>query len=167
MPQLHVSRLLLPLLMVIGLRGIAQTSADQKKQDQYAQMKSLLNSKKYYFHALSATTMKGKTIQLTTEYGFRLNNDSLMVDLPYFGRSYTSDYPGTDLGIQFNTGQFSYQADSAKKGGWDITIIPKNQTKASKMTMYVSPSGYCTLQVTSNTRQLISFYGTIDAFRER
>jgi hypothetical protein len=167
MLSLKYYRLCLPVLLAVCLQSTAQSSSDQKKQDEYNQMNSLLNSKKYHFHARSATTMKGKTIQLTSDYGLKMSNDSLMVDLPYYGQAYSSDYGGTDLGIQFNTSQFSYKADSAKKGGWNITIIPKSEPKANKIIMYVSPSGYCTMQVTSNTRQPVSFYGTINAFNDR
>jgi hypothetical protein len=167
MSLLKYSRILLPIMVFTCLYGSAQTSADQEKQDKYAQLKRLIDSKKYHFHALSATSMKGRVRQLTTEYGLTLNNDSLNVDLPYFGRSYSADYAATDLSIQFNTSQFSYVADTTKKGGWEITIGPKNQPRANKIFMSVSASGYCTVQVTSNTRDPISYYGTINAFNDR
>jgi hypothetical protein len=164
MPSFKFSRLLLPLLMIICLQSFAQSSADQKKQDQYVQLKSLIDSKKFRFHALSATSMKGMTRQLTSEYFLKLNNDSLSVELPYFGRSYTTSYPPTDLSTSFSSIQFSYVADSAKKGGWDITIVPKNELNASKINMSITSSGYCTVRISSNSRQPISYYGTITAY---
>ena len=39
----------------------------------------------------------------------------------------------SDLSIQFNTSQFSYIADTTKKGGWEITIGPKNQPRATAL----------------------------------
>ena len=167
MPSFKFSRLFLPLLMIVCLHSFAQTSADQKKKDEYIQMEKLIGSKKFHFHALSETSMKGITRQLTIDYGLKLNKDSLSVYLPYFGQSYSADYADTDLSIQFNTNQFSYVADTTKKGGWEITIVPKNQPRANKIFMSVSAGGYCTVQVTSNTRDPISYYGTINAFNDR
>jgi len=164
MPTFKFARLILPLLVIICFQSFAQSGADQKKQDQYTQLKSLIATKKFRFHALSATSMKGMTRQLTSEYFLKLNNDNLSVDLPYFGRSYTTSYPPTDLSTAFSSNQFSYIADSAKKGGWDITIVPKNESNASKINMSITASGYCTVRVSSNSRQPISYYGTISAY---
>jgi hypothetical protein len=155
------SRMLMPVLVIICFQSTAQTGSDQKKQDQVAQLKTIIDSKQFYFHAQSATSTGGRTFQLTSEYGLTLYNDSLSADLPYYGRAYVSNYPGTDLSVQFTSNQFSYVSDSARKGGWDITIVPKNESKASKIIMSVGSSGYCTVQVISNSRQPISYYGTI------
>jgi hypothetical protein len=154
-------RLLLPLLTIICLQSIAQSG------NANAQLKTILDSKKFRFHATSATSQRGKTVQLTSEYFLKLNGDGLSVDLPYYGRSYSSDYGSTDLSIQFNTNQFTYDIDSTKKGGWNISIVPKNQPRASKIYLSITTSGYCTTQVTSNSRTAVSFYGSITAYDAR
>jgi hypothetical protein len=160
MPANKFARLLIPLLTIISLSAGAQSQADQKKQAQYAALKSLIESRQYGFFAQSATSMKGRTIQLSNGYGLKLNKDSLQVDLPYYGRAYSTDYPpSSNQGIQFNSVQFSYVADTVKKGGWDITIKPKN-TKVNAMYLSVSTSGYCTVRVTSSNRDPITYYGT-------
>src|ERR1700722_14977242 len=99
-------RLLLSFLILICTYSKAQTAADQKKQDKHAQLKSMIDSKHFQFQAISATSMKGKTVQLSSEYSLKLNKDSLNVDLPYYGRSYTADYPGTDVSVRFKSNQF-------------------------------------------------------------
>jgi|SRR5450755_612793 Domain of unknown function (DUF4251) len=161
------SRILVPALFLLCLQGYAQTDAAQEKIDKHTQLKSLIDSKKYHFHALSVTPMRGGTRQLTSEYGFKIDNDSLSVFLPYFGRAYSVDYGSTDLSIRFRTKEFSYVADTTKKGGWEITIIPKGQANANKIYMSVTSSGYCNVQVNSNNRDPISFYGNINAFNDR
>ena len=155
------SRLLIPVLVLICLQSFSQSGAEQKKQDQYNLLKGQIDSGKFRFHALSATSMKGTTRQLSSDYFLRLNKDSLSVDLPYYGRSYTANYPPTDLSIEFKTTQFSYKSETLKKGGWDITIVPKNESNASNINLSITSSGYCTLRVNSNTREPISYYGTI------
>ncbi len=140
-------RLLLPFLInYLSIDSIAQYGTDQKKLDKQAQLKTMHRFKDIFgFMPLSATSMKGKTVQLTSEYSLKLNKDSLNVDLPYYGRSYTADYPGTDVSVRFKTNQFTYSSDTTKKGGWEITIIPKNEPKANKIYMAVTSSGYCTV----------------------
>ena len=154
-------RLLLPFILLACLQGFSQSDREQNKQDQFNQLKTRIDSRKFLFHALSATSMKGITRQLTSEYFLKLNKDSLSVELPYYGRSFTANYPPTDLTTEFKTTQFSYNSDTLKKGGWDITIVPKNQSNASKISLTTTISGYCTVRVSSNTREPISYYGTI------
>lgn len=168
MSPIKFSRLLIPLLSMISLYSQAQSSTGQKKQNQYAKLKAEIDSKKYSFHALSATSLKGRTFQLTSEYYLKINDDSLQVDLPYYGQSYSTPYPANaDMGVQFNTRDFTYQSDSAKKGGWEITIKPKNENAASLIYLSVSSGGYCTVRITSITRNPITYYGTITDYEIR
>lgn len=140
-----------------------QSSSEKKKQEEYNQIKEAIISKRYHFIALSATTSNGKTFQLSSGYYLQIMKDSLKVDLPYYGRSYTSSYgeSSAEIGIQFNTNQFAYVADSIKDGGWDITIKPKNQKSADNIYLSVSISGYSRVKINSSNRSMISYYGTI------
>ena len=153
--------ILFSLTILTGLQVVGQSDADQKKQEQAAQLKSWIESKQFSFHAISATSMKGRTRQLTGEYFLKLDKDSLQVSLPYYGRSYTTSYPPTDLSVEFTTTDFSYESANAKKGGWEIEIKPKNENNASKIYLSITSSGYCTVRVQSNSREPISYYGTI------
>jgi len=154
-------RLLLPLVMLSCSDCFSQTDAEQKTQDQYNQLRSQIESRIFRFHALSATSMKGMTRQLTSDYFLKLNKENLSVNLPYYGRSFTTNYPPTDISTEFKTTQFTYKSDTLKKGGWDITIIPKNEANASKISLSITTSGYCTLRISNNSREPISYYGTI------
>jgi hypothetical protein len=145
----------LTLFIAISIHGHGQ---DAKK----VQLKEMVDSKNYHFDAQSARTAKGKTIHLSAGYFLDVKGDSLNVDLPYYGQAYSASYSSTDQGIQFKSTNFTYTADTTKKGGWEITIIPKNEPKANKILLSVSSSGYCNINVMSNTRQQISFYGLIE-----
>jgi hypothetical protein len=152
-----IGRLLIPLLVCICLHSSAQSGNDQNKPD----LKSSVQSRTYSFVAQSATTNKGKTIQLSYGYGLKLNNDSLQVVLPYYGRANTTSYQASsDNGIQFNSHDFSYSSDSTKKGGWDITIKPKG-VKVSAIYLSINSNGYCTVRINSNDRDPISYYGMV------
>ncbi len=147
------------LLLTSYFKNEAQNNGETNKINP---LKDLIESKRYRFHPLSANTSKGRTIQITSEYFLIVHQDSLQVDLPYFGQSYTAEYGGGDQGFQFKSLDFSYTSDTTKKGGWEITIVPKNESKANKIFISVGSGGYGTVNVLSNSRQSISYYGTIE-----
>src|SRR4249919_271308 len=163
MSFLKLCRSLLPALLLTAMQGHAQSEADLKKKAALEQFKALIESKKYYFNANSATSMKGRTVQLSGGYFLKLNNDELVVNLPYYGRSFTTDYGAQNLSVDFTSKDFTYKADSTKKGGWEITITPANEPKATKINLSVGSEGYTTVRITSSSRQTISYYGQVTA----
>ena len=161
---MKIYRLLLPFLMLLSLHSPAQSNADQKKQASYQKLKHGIDSKQFHFLATSATTSKGKTIQLTGEYFIFVGGDSLTVALPFFGTDNQSSHYGAskdDAGINFHTRQFAYKADSTKKGGWEITIQPDGQKSASRIYLSISTSGSCRTSVNSSSRSNMTFYGKV------
>jgi len=157
MPFLTSRILLLTFISLISLNAESQSEADQKKQP----LKSLIESKKFAFIALSATSKKGKTVQLSPGYGLKIDGDNLQADLPYYGRAYTTTYPpDKNGGIQFNSSDFSYQADTTKKSGWEITLKPKG-LPVSAIYLSISSNGFCSVRINSSDRDPISYYGTI------
>ena len=161
---MKIYRLLLPFLMLLCLHSSAQSTADQKKQASYQKLKHGIDSKQFHFMATSATTSKGRTVQLTgTDFLF-VGGDSLSVSLPFFGTAYQASTYGAskdDAGINFHTNQFSYKADTTKKGSWEITIQPVAQKSASRIYLSISSSGTCRTTINSSSRSTMTFYGNI------
>ncbi len=160
-------RLFTPLALCISLGTRAQTAREDKKIDQYNQLKAYMTSRHYTFNAQTATAMGGATRHLTSLYTLTVSGDTLSANLPYYGVAYSASPGETNGGISFNSTSFSYEEHDTKKGGWFILITPKDQRNASKIQLSVSSDGYSTVQVTSNYRQLISFYGSIGAIPNR
>jgi len=127
-----------------------------------AAVKTLIDSKNFTFKAQTVMPMTGGSRQLTSEYDVRFLGDSVVAYLPYFGRSYTATYGG-EGGIDFTSTEFEYKAKPRKKGGWDVTIRPKDAKDTRELNFTISESGHTSLQVTSNNRQPISYYGYIVA----
>lgn len=126
----------------------------------------MIDSQRFIFDAETATTMGGRTRQLTYGYDLIIKKDSIEAYLPYFGVAYTGTIGSSDDGgIKFKTADFDYTIKDAKKGGWDILIKPKNITDATQITMNISKAGYTTVQVNSTNRGMISFYGSIRAIK--
>ena len=157
----NIIRLFMPLYLLISIGASAQSAKKEKEQARYAQLKTAVDSREYVFNAQSATSMGGRTRQLTGSYTTKVHGDSLDVYLPYFGRAYSATPGDTNGGINFSTSSFTYECHDAKSGGWLILITPADQKNANKIQISITSSGYATVQVTSNNRQLISFYGNI------
>jgi len=144
----------------------AQSSKADKQAAQKTAIKQLVESQNYDFKAQSALPMSGRTRQLTGgDYDLRVTKETIVSYLPYFGRAYTAPIDPSKGGIQFTSKDFDYTIANGKKGGWDIQIKPKDYQDVQQLSLSISEDGYANLQVTSTSRQPISFYGTITAIK--
>jgi hypothetical protein len=132
------------------------------QNDKKAEIAELIKSRQFVFKAQSATPTSGRSRQLTSEYGLRVKPDTVISALPFFGRAYSAPIDATKGGIDFTSTDFEYEETEGKKGGWDIEIKPKDHKDVQQMFLSIAESGYGTLQVRSNSRQNISFYGYVD-----
>lgn len=149
--------LVLALMLIIG--QVANSQEDNNGKD--ALVEDLIESKNFVFAARSATPMGGRFIALTSYYDLLVAGDSIKSNLPYYGRSFVAIINPMESPLRFTSTEFGYKAKKRKRGGWDITITPKDGKDVRQMYMTVSSDGYATLQINSNNRQSISFSGTI------
>lgn len=143
------------------LAGILVTSTVHAQNVDRSTIQSFIKGKTLVFRAQTVMPMTGSARTLTSEYEVKLAGDSLTCYLPYFGRAYVAGY-GEGGGLNFTSTKFDYKARERKKGGWDITINPKDVNDVREMNFIVSDKGYANLQVLSNNRQPISFTGYIE-----
>jgi Domain of unknown function (DUF4251) len=129
--------------------------------DRAAAIKGLVDVKSYDFHATTATAMDGMVKSLTSEYLVKITPDSIVGNLPYFGRASAPTMDGD--GINFTTKDFSYDSRPTKKGGWEITVRPKDDSKRSVSQVYLSirSNGLTTIRVMAPNKDPISFDGEI------
>lgn len=133
----------------------------QNDETEKPEIQNLVQSKDYIFAAQSVLPQSGRSINLTTIYNLKVSGDTLISDLPYFGRAYVAPVNPSEGGIRFTSTDYNYSVKDRKKGGWDITIFPKDAKDVRQMFLTISENGYASLQVTSNNRQLISYNGYI------
>jgi hypothetical protein len=129
-----------------------------------AQVKNMIESKKYSFEPTSLTPSKGSTRQLTSLYELKMIGDSLFCDLPYFGRAYNVAYSG-DGGFKFSSTDFDYSTKS-KNGKWDIVIKTKSSGNSRQFYLTIFNNGTASLRVLSNDRDPISYYGNLNLTRQ-
>lgn len=146
------------LILLFGLSMLQQAGAQEGNS---TVLKSLLAGKTFVFKAQSAWPLQGTVVQLTQGYDMKVLQDSINTYLPYFGRAYAAGY-NNEGGINFTSRKFDYKLKEKQKGGWEITIKPQDAKDITELSYSISTNGYATLQIISNSRQAISYYGIVE-----
>lgn len=136
----------------------AQNTSNDSKSNNIEQH---IKNKDFVFVAQTALPTNMRSRSLTSAYDFKITNDSLVSSLPFFGRAYSPPLNPLEGGYNFVSTQFSYTIEERKKGGWNIVAIPKDRNNGEKFLLTVFKNGSASLQVTSNNRQPISFFGYV------
>lgn len=113
----------------------------------------------FIFIARTAIPTSGSTRQLTGDYDVKVTSGSVVSYLPYFGRAYASS--GQEGGIKFTSKDFRLQEKAGKKGRREISIKILDVPEVRQLNFSITENGYGSLQVISNNRQPISFYGEV------
>jgi hypothetical protein len=141
----------------------AQTAKHNKKAVKQAAIKNDVENRHYTFIADYAQPLRGGEKQLTVAYyDLRVTRDSIISFLPYYGQAYFDiPYNPTDGGIKFTSTKFDYIVKEKNKGGWEITISPKDAKDIERLILYISRDGYASLSVTSINKDFISYNGSL------
>lgn len=123
-----------------------------------------LQEKNFVFKAHSALPMRGSAIQLTSDYELRISGDTITTYLPYYGRAHSAPMT-SEGGIRFTSTNFQYKVTKRKKESWLVRIQPLDTKDVREMSLQVTGSGYGVLQVSSNSRESISFNGRLRTLR--
>jgi hypothetical protein len=131
-------------------------------QDNTGSVQSAIENKRFSFSVQSVVPMRGALRQDNwVGYGIGVAGDSLVADLPYFGRAFSAPLGNNGGGIRFTSTNFDYAVKNRRKGGWEITMLPKDATDLQQFVLTVSEGGNATLRALSNNRQPISYNGKV------
>ncbi len=156
----HYSSLFL--VVIISIPGLSQLSKQDKRAAKEAMIKNWVESKKYVFVASTVLPTGGRSRQLTPTYSMIIIEDTVIANLPFFGRVYSATPGSAGGGIDFTSTKSEYISKPAKKGGWDIVIKPKDIKDIRQITLFISSAGNTTVTIISNNRQSISYFGYIE-----
>ena len=132
-------------------------------QEKDSPIKKMMQDKKYIFMAQTYSSTSVAIRQLNaSEYDVRITADSVIATLPYFGQSYSAQIGGnsSDNSIKFVSTKFDYTAAEKKNGRWEISIKPKD-ARGISMFLTVYTNSTAMLQVTSSSREAMSFNGYV------
>jgi hypothetical protein len=149
--------------LFLSLYTAMSVTANAQSKD--SAITSMIESQRYIFHARTALPQSGPSKVLTSDYYLKVIKDSIVCELPFYGRAYSSSYGSTSGGFHFTSTKFDYTSKPGKKGGWEIVIKPKDVQDFRQFSLSLSTSGFGTLQVLSNNRQQISFTGDITSMK--
>ncbi len=120
-----------------------------------------ITNKNFIFEPQTMMPASGGMRQLNGGYKLQISGDSLISYLPYIGRAYTAQVYGAGGGLDFTSTDFTYKFAPAKKNSYTVNISAKDGTQSSQFTFTIFDDGNAYLQVTSSSRQPVSYNGHI------
>ncbi|HPE75566.1 MAG TPA: DUF4251 domain-containing protein [Draconibacterium sp.] len=138
----------------------------EKKARQREEVKNIVDSKTFVFKASNANPMRGRTVNLTSEYDVKVTQDSIFSYLPYFGVAYSVNYGGTDSPMIFKNAFESCDFETTKNG-YLVKVSVKNENDRLDYSFHISVTGSTSLNVSSLNRQSISYNGNIEKIKEK
>ena len=139
----------------------------QNEKSKESEIQRIIENKQFKFTARSVTPMSGSTINLTSEYDLVVDSMDVEAWLPFYGRAYQTDYGSTEGGIKFKEQAkvLDIQKDE-KKGGYSIRIEVDTSKDSYKIFIRAGASGYASMDILSNRKQSVSYYGIIEPLEE-
>jgi hypothetical protein len=157
-----------------------KTTREERREMKVADIKKLIDNKRFVFKALYAnplggavTTLNGRLINISPDgsgriylnynYDVKVRPDSVIAYLPYYGRTtFDASYGNTnDSGVMFTSTKYGYTSKAGKKGSTVITITPTDAKYNRKMILEIQENGNTQLQMIITNRNAISYDGYI------
>ena len=112
------------LLIFTVITASAQDSETKTRKEKRAekealkieQTKTVLENKVYVFNATQALPMGMRSVNLTSSYDARIENDTIFCYLPYFGKAHTAAYGSSQSPMDFTQPIENYKFEKTKKG---------------------------------------------------
>jgi len=147
---------------ILSLLSFSNCSTTLPSTDSWvSSIKEKIDSQHFTFVAESVTPLRESKRFLTSSYDVYVSKDSLVAFLPYFGRATIAPINSNEGGIKFTSTNFSYEASQSKSNRWKIVLKPKDIQDVLQLNFIIFNNGSASLQVTSTSRDLISFEGQI------
>ena len=120
---------------------------------------SWIQQRRFRFSADRAVPIGFPSRYLAPGYYLDLRTDTVLADLPYFGRAYTAPLDPSGGGLRFRSTRFGFQSRPDRHGWLLLFHFSDQSLGVQQATLQVSPRGSATLELTSNDRQPITFLG--------
>jgi hypothetical protein len=125
-------------------------------------VKPLIDTQNYVFIAQSAQPLAGSERRLTINvYSLKITKDSVVSNLPYFGHMTVASTEAISNALDFTSTRFSYTLTPGRKGGWKVSIKPKDAAYLNQLKLTIGEDGFAVVQATFNGLDNISFTGMV------
>ena len=160
MKQTIISRIVFIITMVfLSIVLINCSSSRNTTTLEKGMIEEMIRNQSFIFVAERMNPLRGRSRILTSSYDVRVNNDSLVSFLPYFGRAYSAPIDPTKVGTQFTSTNFTYQVGKEKNNRWLISITPKDVSTIQQLLFTIFDNGTTSLSITSTSKDQISYEG--------
>ena len=153
-----------------------KTRKEIRKEQRMEEVHSLLTSGRYEIVVSKAFPMSGRMINLTSKYSLQVRQDTLVSNLPYFGRAYSIPYGGGD-GLNFEVVNSEEEQNLIYRSDIRTSSVDKDSSRTDSrisiravtdedvfdFNITVYAEGGANISVTSNQRQPISYSGEVRA----
>ncbi|MBA3649884.1 MAG: DUF4251 domain-containing protein [Chitinophagales bacterium] len=154
----HILVVLISALTFFGCTNSRKIKNDERVDE--ATLKSIIESQSFVFVARYVNPMSGGKRDLSSGYDVSVSKDTIISNLPFFGRGYIASISPADVDFDFTSTKFTYALKPANNG-WSISIKPKDQTYLRELYFRIFDNASASLNVTSIDRSAISYDGYI------
>ena len=157
-------------IVLLGVNvGYAQKmTARERRALKEKEVAEWIENRQFRFVAQSAIPLSGPKIDLTSVYDLKVDSMQVESYLPFFGRAYHVDYGSADGGIKFKEQARSLDVRfNERKKTYLISLEVDTHKDNYKIHISAGLSGYAHVNVLSNNRQAIGYYGIIEALPQK
>ncbi len=137
-----------------------------REAKQIEQTKTVLENKAYVFSATQAIPSGMRSVNLTSSFDARVENDTIFCYLPFYGRAYSAAYGSNQSPMDFTQPIEDYEFEKNKKG-YLVKFSVNNKNDRLNFSFQIADTGSASLSVTSTNRQSISYYGNIEEIEKK
>ncbi len=157
--------------LVSGFQNLDAQNSQSKKDKQQADFQKtvkLVEGGQFIFEAQRAFPQGGRSIDLTTNYGFiKTTGSDAESHLPFFGRAYSVEYGGGGGGIEFKGEMQNLKIETHQRKMKLLFTFEVKDKDTFKVSMDIGSNGNATVNISSNNRSNISYYGKISAIDDK
>ena len=148
------------ILISFGQEKTKKHIKEEQKLAKQKEVEALIDSKEFEFVGDRAYPQGGAMIDLTTNSNyFRLKNDSIHSEMPFFGRAFSGVAYGGG-GLNFKGPVKKYSIEKSKKK-YVIKANVRGQLDSYSILLTVFFDGGASLNINSNNRDSINYSGVI------
>lgn len=141
---------------------VAQNKKEEKRLEKKVAVKELIKSANYKIDVSIAYPLQGKPVNLTSSYYLEIKNDSIISQLPFYGRAFSIPYGG-GKGLNFKSPIEHYEiVCDKKKETMKISIKTRTDEDRYHYTINLFSNGTARINVTMQQREAINYSGELE-----
>lgn len=133
------------------------THTSEQKQQIAESIQNSIENKDFEFQPNIMNPMRGRTRHVTG-YSVRVQGDTLISNLPYFGVAHSAPYGG-GTGLSFESEIESYTSTQVADDHYEIKLTTRSEGDLLTYTFDIFTSGNAQLSVYSRNKDSISYTG--------